>query len=82
MLTELAASILPMTTSANSAGSTAMAVLVVIASVAYLALFIGALVSIMQSTAYSTGTKALWILVCFITPFIGSIVWFIWGRRG
>lgn len=65
-----------------SASSTGAGILVILLSLAYLALFISALVSITRSSAYTTGVKALWILACFITPFIGSIVWFVWGRRG
>ena len=66
----------------TSTTSTGMGILVVLLSLAYLALFISALVSIAKSPSYTTGVKALWMLACFITPFIGSIVWFIWGRKG
>lgn len=66
----------------SGTGSTAAAVLTIVLIVAYLAFVISAIVSIVKSTAYPTGLKALWILIVFVTPFIGSVVWFIWGKKG
>ncbi len=67
---------------ASSAGSTISALIVVIIAIGYVALFIAALVSIVGSTNYTSGLKALWILACFAFPFLGSLVWFFWGKNG
>lgn len=82
MLTLLNAAVLPMSNSAPGGGTTGLAILTFILGIAYLAFVIGALVSIIGSNRYTTGTKALWVLAVIIAPFIGSIIWFIWGRRG
>ncbi|WP_207203719.1 PLD nuclease N-terminal domain-containing protein [Actinomyces minihominis] len=82
MLAQLTATLLPMSTTGQQAASVGMSILIIVASIAYLALFIGALVSIVRSDKYTTGMKALWILICFIAPFVGSLVWFLFGRKG
>ena len=73
---------LPLEVVVETSGNPVWGVLVALLGIAYLALFIGALVSIMKSPNYTTGLKALWVLICFIMPFIGSLVWFIWGKNG
>ena len=49
--------------------------------IAYFLFILAAFVSILRSPNYSTGLKALWFLVVFCVPFLGSIVWFIWGKN-
>ncbi len=66
----------------NNSGSVAGAIFFTLLGIAYLALFIGALISIAKSPNYTGGLKALWILACLAMPFVGSIVWFIWGKNG
>ena len=29
----------------------------------------------------STSLKALWLLVIFLAPFIGPLLWFLWGKH-
>ena len=53
---------------------------IIIVGVALLALFIAALVSIVQSENYANGGKALWALACFAFPFIGPVLWFLVGK--
>ena len=74
--------VLASSSAANSAAATIAIVLFAIIGIGYLALFIAALVSIISSTSYTSGMKALWILGCFAFPFVGSLFWFIWGRTG
>ncbi|MFS0733051.1 PLD nuclease N-terminal domain-containing protein [Microbacterium sp. 1P10UB] len=39
-----------------------------------------ALVSIVRSPRLSTGYKVLWIVIVFVFPFLGPLVWFLFGR--
>ncbi len=55
-------------------------VLILILVVAAFALFVAALVSILQSKNYTTAGKAIWVLIVLAFPFLGTIVWFVWGR--
>lgn len=47
---------------------------------AYVVLFVAALISILFS-AHSGGMKLAWLVFAFIAPFIGSALWFLVGRR-
>jgi hypothetical protein len=49
--------------------------------VAYLALFIGALVSILRSPVLTGGGKVLWVVVIFVFQLLGPLAWFLWGRH-
>ncbi|MEU5547915.1 PLD nuclease N-terminal domain-containing protein [Streptomyces sioyaensis] len=52
----------------------------VILTLAYVGLFVSALISIIRS-ALSGGMKLIWVVFAFIAPFIGSSLWFLIGRR-
>lgn len=82
MIPLLNPAIYAMTNQPSWGQTTGFAILAFAIGIAYLALVISALVSILTTNEYSTGNKALWFLVVIIAPFIGSIIWFIWGRRG
>ncbi|WP_243791870.1 PLD nuclease N-terminal domain-containing protein [Saccharopolyspora gloriosae] len=45
----------------------------------YALLFIAALFSILGS-ALSGGMKLVWVVVAFMAPFLGSLLWFVIGR--
>lgn len=75
-------SLLPLAATTSNAGSTGATILLIVVLVAYLAFVISALVSVLKSSNYTPGLKALWVLAIFVLPFIGSVVWFIWGRNG
>ncbi|MGW0895295.1 PLD nuclease N-terminal domain-containing protein [Saccharopolyspora sp. NPDC002578] len=45
----------------------------------FLALFIGALVSIFRSETDSA-TKAVWALIVVMAPVLGCVLWFVFGR--
>ncbi|CAM05796.1 phospholipase D-like protein [Saccharopolyspora erythraea NRRL 2338] len=51
-----------------------------IAALAYAVLFISALISILRSH-HSGGMKLAWIVFAFVAPFLGSVLWFLVGRR-
>ena len=45
-----------------------------------LALVIWAIVSVLQSST-TTGRKVLWILLVLIFPFVGFLIWLLFGPR-
>ena len=46
-----------------------------------LALDIWAIINVIQSGA-STGSKVLWVILIFVLPLVGLIIWFFAGPRG
>lgn len=58
-----------------------LAFLGVLISGAYMAFVVLALVSIVRSTNYTAGLKALWFLAVIAFPFLGSLLWFLVGRN-
>lgn len=54
--------------------------LILLAVIAVLVLFVGAIVDIARARM-DAGPTALWIVVCLLFPFLGSIIWFAVGRR-
>lgn len=50
-------------------------------SIAYVVFAIAAIISILRSTNYTGGLKALWILAVIAFPFLGSLIWFLVGRN-
>lgn len=49
--------------------------------IGYLVLVIAAIISIINSTNYTSGLKALWVLAVLAFPFLGSVIWFVVGRN-
>lgn len=64
----------------ESAISIALVSLVVAGGIAYAAFFVAALVSIARS-GLTGGMKLGWIVFAFVAPFLGSLLWFLVGRR-
>ena len=54
---------------------------VLVAVLGAVVLFIAALVSIIRSPNYTVAGRAVWIFVVLAFPFLGPLVWFIWGRK-
>ncbi|MFF8844987.1 PLD nuclease N-terminal domain-containing protein [Streptomyces sp. NPDC015127] len=46
-----------------------------------LALFFGALLSIVRSDL-TGGMQLVWVVFALMAPFLGSLLWFLIGRRG
>lgn len=57
-------------------------VLFLLVGVAGLGLFIAALVSILGKHMMSSDRKAVWVLVVFVFPVLGPLLWFTIGRKG
>ncbi|GAA4669663.1 MULTISPECIES: PLD nuclease N-terminal domain-containing protein [Amycolatopsis] len=47
---------------------------------AFVLLFLAALVSILRSRL-TGGMKLVWVVFAFCAPFLGSLLWFVFGRR-
>ncbi|MDQ7808923.1 PLDc N-terminal domain-containing protein [Amycolatopsis sp. A133] len=50
------------------------------AVLAFVVLFLSALVSVLRSPL-TGGMKIVWVLFAFCAPFLGSLLWFLVGRR-
>ncbi|WP_240519615.1 PLD nuclease N-terminal domain-containing protein [Amycolatopsis antarctica] len=48
--------------------------------VAYVVFVIAALVSILRSRV-DGGMKLVWVILVFLAPFLGSVLWFVIGRK-
>ncbi len=46
-----------------------------------LALFIWALVDVIQTNFRNDTHKILWIIVVLVATFIGPLLWLLWGRK-
>jgi len=66
---------------AGSSDGRTLAAMAVIALpiMAYVLLVLGALISIVGSPQ-DLGMKLVWVVFVFIAPFIGSLLWFLFGR--
>lgn len=53
-------------------------VLVVIASIA---LFIWALIDILNSEFPDSNSKLIWIVIVLVAAFVGPLIWLLWGRN-
>lgn len=63
------------------AGLTALGVIVLLLGVLWIALIVVALIQIAQSTELSMPMKLVWAVIVFFFPFLGTLFWFILGRR-
>ncbi|MCI3934708.1 PLD nuclease N-terminal domain-containing protein [Streptomyces sp. AN091965] len=64
----------------SQGGGAWTAAVVLILIVAAAGLYVCTLMDILTSSA-GKGMKAVWIVFAFIAPFIGSVLWFLVGRR-
>lgn len=69
------------TTTGESVASMALGIGVIAALIGCVVLFIAGVVSALRSGNYASGGKAIWILAMLSFPFLGPLVWFIWGRK-
>ncbi|WP_378737161.1 PLD nuclease N-terminal domain-containing protein [Nocardia brasiliensis] len=65
----------------ETAGSIALGVLAIAVVLGGLVLFIAGVVSALRSSNYAAAGKAIWVLLMLAFPFLGPLVWFIWGRN-
>lgn len=55
--------------------------IVLVAVLGAVVLFVAALFSIIGSPNYTVAGRAVWIFVVLAFPFLGPLVWFVWGRK-
>ncbi|WP_149361158.1 MULTISPECIES: PLDc N-terminal domain-containing protein [Lolliginicoccus] len=61
--------------------SIGLVILLAVVAIAALVLFIAALVSVLSSTVLSGVGKIVWILLIFVFPLLGPLLWFFLGRN-
>ncbi|MBD8506027.1 PLDc N-terminal domain-containing protein [Hoyosella sp. G463] len=65
----------------GDAVSIGLVILLAVVAIAALVLFIAALVSVLSSTVLSGVGKIVWILLIFVFPLLGPLLWFFLGRN-
>lgn len=63
------------------AGLTALGVIFLLLGLLWLVLIVIALIQIAQSSELSMPMKLVWAVIVFFFPFLGTLAWFILGRR-
>jgi len=61
--------------------SNQIAIIVVIAAILWLALILTALYHISRNNNMGFTVKVLWFIIILFAPFIGSIIYLIWGKN-
>lgn len=55
-------------------------IIILVVGFAQLFLFISALLSILKTPNVSTTARAVWVVITFVFPILGPLVWFVTGR--
>ncbi|KQS41350.1 PLDc N-terminal domain-containing protein [Pedobacter sp. Leaf194] len=58
-----------------------IALFIIIPAVLWLVLILVALYHISRNSQMSFGVKALWFIIIILAPFLGSIIYLIWGKN-
>jgi len=61
--------------------SSQIAIVIVIAAVLWLALILAALFHISRNTTMGFTVKVLWFIIILFAPFLGSIIYLVWGKN-
>ncbi|WP_230383622.1 PLDc N-terminal domain-containing protein [Pedobacter endophyticus] len=61
--------------------SNQIAVIVIIAAILWLGLILTALYHISRNTSMGFSVKVLWFIIILFAPFLGSIIYLIWGKN-
>jgi heme/copper-type cytochrome/quinol oxidase subunit 4 len=61
--------------------SNQVALFVIIPAVLWLALILIALYHISRNNAMGFSVKVLWFIIILLAPFLGSIIYLIWGKN-
>ncbi len=52
-----------------------------VVAIIYIVLLVMALLSIFSNRRLSQTVKLLWVIVIFVAPFIGSLLYLLWGKN-
>ncbi|MGN7990486.1 PLDc N-terminal domain-containing protein [Pedobacter sp. 22226] len=61
--------------------SNQIAIIVIIAAILWLALILTALYHISRNSSMGFTVKVLWFIIILFAPFIGSIIYLMWGKN-
>ncbi|MCX2495866.1 PLDc N-terminal domain-containing protein [Pedobacter sp. PF22-3] len=61
--------------------SNQVALFVIIPAILWLALILIALYHISRNSAMGFSVKVLWFIIILLAPFLGSIIYLIWGKN-
>ncbi|RZS59450.1 phospholipase D-like protein [Microcella putealis] len=62
-------------------GFTGLAVVFLVLGLLWIVLVVVALLQIARSSELSTPMKVLWVVIVFFFPIVGTLAWFVLGRR-
>lgn len=61
--------------------SNQIAIIIIIAAILWLALILAALYHISRNNSIGFSVKVLWFIIILLAPFLGSIIYLIWGKN-
>ncbi|MCZ4223747.1 PLD nuclease N-terminal domain-containing protein [Pedobacter rhodius] len=61
--------------------SNEFAIIIILAAILWLALILTALYHISRNRQMGFSVKALWFIIILFAPFLGSIIYLIWGKN-
>jgi len=61
--------------------SNQIAIIIIIAAILWLALILVALYHISRNKTMSLLVKVLWFIIILFAPFLGSIIYLVWGKN-
>jgi hypothetical protein len=61
--------------------SNQIAIIIIIAAILWLALILVALYHISRNKTMSFLVKVLWFIIILFAPFLGSIIYLVWGKN-
>ncbi|TDG37136.1 hypothetical protein EZJ43_03180 [Pedobacter changchengzhani] len=67
--------------SQSAFGSNQLALLIIVLGVIWLALILVALYHISRNNTMGFIVKVLWFIIILLAPFLGSIIYLIWGKN-
>ena len=53
----------------------------ILLALASVALFVWALIDILNSQFADSTTKLIWIVIVLVAAFVGPLIWLLWGRH-
>ncbi|WP_316830704.1 PLDc N-terminal domain-containing protein [Pedobacter aquatilis] len=61
--------------------SNQIAVIIIITAILWLALILTALYHISRNSGMGFSVKVLWFIIILLAPFLGSIIYLMWGKN-
>lgn len=58
-----------------------LGIIIIIGAILWLALILTALYHIARNSAMASPVKVLWFIIILLAPFLGSIIYLIWGKN-